>query len=113
MSVLRIPWPAPIPKTHFWNEDASLAPNQNRALHVRDDVAHKAVEWSIEHERRSSTCPSCRTVRGNAVTVAVRAGQQTLTFRCPSCGSKWTYTRPEKATERLFAGASSTKDTLR
>jgi RNase P subunit RPR2 len=86
---------------------------QASVLHVRNAVAHKAVEWSIEHERRSSTCPSCKRVRGNAVTVAVRAGQQMLTFRCPSCGAEWTNTRPEKASERLFTGASSTKDVPR
>jgi formate dehydrogenase maturation protein FdhE len=63
-------------------------------------------EWSTE--RRASTCPVCKTVRGNPVTVAVSRGQQVLTFRCPSCHTEWTNTRPEKATVRLFANAEST-----
>src|SRR5690348_8543842 len=45
-------------------------PRTSPELHVRNAVALESVESSAEHERRSSMCPSCRRVRGNAVTVA-------------------------------------------
>jgi uncharacterized Zn finger protein len=44
-------------------------------------------------------CPDCKTVRANPISNLIAAGQQTLTYRCPTCGLVWNHTKPESVRE--------------
>jgi hypothetical protein len=86
-------------------DERRSGPSATPRFQVRQAMTRESVEWTTEHERRTSTCPHCKTARGNPISVAVGAGQQVLTFRCPSCANQWTTIRPEKASERHFIPA--------
>jgi rubrerythrin len=51
---------------------------------------------STDDEWRDSMCPSCKHTRGNPKSVSITAGIQTVTYRCPTCGTTWSNDTPDK-----------------
>jgi len=50
--------------------------------------------WPDAVERRASMCPECKIVRGDPISNLIGSGQQTLTYRCPTCATVWSHTKP-------------------
>lgn len=47
------------------------------------------LQFVKREDRRQSYCPTCKTVRGMPISVAITMEQRLIAYRCPRCADQW------------------------